>query len=68
MQMPKTAFEKVLQKAESIVKRLSVELQCVEHLVQSGELPAAYEMALKAASSAERGVSQNLCKHHHRCE
>lgn len=32
MQMPKTAFEKVLQKAESIVKRLSVELQCVEHL------------------------------------
>lgn len=40
MQMPKTAFEKVLQKAESIVKRLSVELQCVEHLVQSGELPA----------------------------
>ena len=56
MQMPKTAFEKVLQKAESIVKRLSVELQCVEHLVQSGELPAAYEMALKAASSAERAT------------
>lgn len=56
MQMPKTAFEKVLQKAESIVKRLSVKLQCVEHLVQSGELPAAYEMALKAASSAERAT------------
>lgn len=56
MQMPKTAFVKVLQKAESIVKRLSVELQCVEHLVQSGELPAAYEMALKAASSAERAT------------
>lgn len=54
MQTRKNPFGAALHKASNLVHRLEIEIQGTERLVSENQIPAAYELALKAAGTSEQ--------------